>query len=418
MFEKPQHPKHILWLIGLGTALSLPGDATLYVTLPTHTAEAGIALTGVGLMLSANRWVRVLLNGPYGCWLDRLNRRPILIVSLFLGALSTLIYTAPGFWPLLVGRLLWGISWIGIWVGGNTAIMDIATDANRGRFSGQYQMWFFLGSGGSSLLGGVLTDWLGYRNGLFISASITLIGALLWLVFLPETRRSASPAPPDAALPDLLPPTTRSWRALIAAGAVFGVASLVFAGVVGSTLALLLEVRLGAVKVAAWTVPLATLTGVLIAAQRVLSMIAAPLAGWFSDRRGERWGAVMAALGAGAIATAGMGVASGHALIAAALLSAVMAGALQALVNALAGDHTPVDKRGSAIGLLNVFGDLGSAVGPMMAYPLLPVLGLSGLLGISALCMALMIGWVGFVAVSLRAEARLKLAPTVTVSQP
>ena len=37
------HPARVLFPLGLGTALSLVGDTTLYAVLPTHTAEAGVA---------------------------------------------------------------------------------------------------------------------------------------------------------------------------------------------------------------------------------------------------------------------------------------------------------------------------------------------------------------------------------------
>ena len=104
-------PPITLILLGLGMALSLPGDATLYVVLPTHTAEAGIVLADVGLMLSANRLIRLLFNGPYGLLIERIPRRRMLVPSLFLGGFSTLLYTVPGFWPLLIGRLLWGVAW-------------------------------------------------------------------------------------------------------------------------------------------------------------------------------------------------------------------------------------------------------------------------------------------------------------------
>ncbi len=42
------------------------GDATLYIVLPTHTAEAGIPLASVGILLGVNRAVRLLTNGPAG----------------------------------------------------------------------------------------------------------------------------------------------------------------------------------------------------------------------------------------------------------------------------------------------------------------------------------------------------------------
>ena len=118
-----------------------------------------------------------------------------MVPSLFVGGFSSLLYTVPGFWPLLIGRLLWGTAWAGIWLGGSTAILDISTDQNRGRFIGRYQMWYFIGGGGSALLGGVLTDWLGYSTAFRVCAAITLAMALAWWLFLPETRPQSS-APP------------------------------------------------------------------------------------------------------------------------------------------------------------------------------------------------------------------------------
>jgi MFS family permease len=60
------------------------------------------------------------------------------------------------------------------------------------------------------------------------------------------------------------------------------------------------------------------------------------------------------------------------------LLGAVTSGSVQALVTALAGDLVGGAQRGRAVGLLHTFGDLGSAVGPPVAYALLPGMGLSG----------------------------------------
>jgi len=117
----------VLFPLGLGTALSLMGDSTLYTILPTHTTEAGIALASVGLILGINRAVRLLLNGPIGLAYDRWPRRRLFVPALFLGALSTAVYAAThGFWPLLAGRLLWGLAWSGIWVGGTAIILDLS----------------------------------------------------------------------------------------------------------------------------------------------------------------------------------------------------------------------------------------------------------------------------------------------------
>ena len=61
-------PKQILNVLGFGTAISLLGDATLYTVLPNPTiaAQVGVSLAMVGILLGANRAIRLLLNGPMG----------------------------------------------------------------------------------------------------------------------------------------------------------------------------------------------------------------------------------------------------------------------------------------------------------------------------------------------------------------
>ena len=208
-------PEWALHIVGLGVAISLLGDLTLYVVLPTHTKEAGIVLANVGLMLSANRLIRILINGPLGVLIERIPRRRIAVPSLFFGAISSLLYTVPGFWPLLIGRLLWGTAWAGIWLSASTMALDLSSFANRGRFVGRLQMWFFLGSGGASLAGGALTDWLGYSAALRVCSGITLIAALLWLLLLPETPR---PSSSPTAAPVQPGTSTRPARRLPLAG--------------------------------------------------------------------------------------------------------------------------------------------------------------------------------------------------------
>ncbi|MCL4294888.1 MAG: MFS transporter [Anaerolineae bacterium] len=105
-------PWHVLVPVGLGTALSLIGDTSLYAVLPTHVADAGVSLASVGILLSANRFIRLILNGPMGWVYDRFPRRYLFITALFIGALSTALYAlVDGFWPLLTARLLWGLAW-------------------------------------------------------------------------------------------------------------------------------------------------------------------------------------------------------------------------------------------------------------------------------------------------------------------
>jgi MFS family permease len=171
------NPKNAIWPLGIGTAFSLLGDATLYTVLPTHTSEVGVAVASVGIILGINRAIRIFLNGPTGMVYDRLPRRPLFVAGLLIGAISTTIYAiSQGLWLLLLGRLLWGVSWSLIWVGGTTIILDIASDKDRGRLMGLYQTWFFLGQTVGALAGGILTDQVGYAATMWIGTLLALTG--------------------------------------------------------------------------------------------------------------------------------------------------------------------------------------------------------------------------------------------------
>ena len=127
--RKTLNRRRALFAVSLATTLSLLGDTAMYTVLPTHTDEAGIALVSVGVLLSANRFIRLLLNGPIGLLTDRWSRRSIFIPAVYIGAISTATYALfQGFWPLLGGRLLWGLAWAGLWVSGNAIVLDISRD--------------------------------------------------------------------------------------------------------------------------------------------------------------------------------------------------------------------------------------------------------------------------------------------------
>lgn len=373
-------PWTIVIPVGLGTGLSLIGDASLYAVLPTHTAEAGVGLASIGILLSANRFIRLALNGPAGLLYDRYPRRYLFVPALFIGAFSTALYAlTEGFWPLLIGRLLWGLAWAAIWVGGNTIILDISQVHNRGRWVGIHQISFFLGSSSGSILGGFLTDQLGYHQAMGIGAALTFTGAVVALLFLPETQNlrerdklagdvSAQPAQ------DLKP----GHRAeLISAIGLTGVNRLVLAGILMPTFGLFLLEQVGSsIQIAALTIGVTTLTGLALGSSGLISMIAAPLFGSLSDRLGNRWQAAAGGLVPGIAGFSFLAFGPPLSYLLAIPLAAISGGSNQGLSTALVGDLSTERQRGRRMGILFTVGDLTSAIGPPLAYSLIPYLGL------------------------------------------
>ena len=87
-------PRRVLIPLGIGIAVSLLGDSTLYTVLPDPeiASQAGLTLAMVGILLGVNRIVRLFFNGAAGMLIDRFSRRSLLIGSLCTGALSTAIF--------------------------------------------------------------------------------------------------------------------------------------------------------------------------------------------------------------------------------------------------------------------------------------------------------------------------------------
>ena len=416
--------------VGLGTTLSLMGDTALYAVLPTHTADAGVLVASVGILLSANRWIRLALNGPAGLAYDRWPRSSLFVPAMFVGAISTALYAVTqGFWPLLVGRLLWGVAWSGIWVGGNTIILDVTTDLDRGRWTGLYQLSFYLGGTVGFPMGGLLTDWLGFHQAFAAAAAITTVGAFIALFVLPETRgvrrgrtaaasrrlqvaEEAKQAAEGTAAPEEKKNAGQSQarrEALASATALYGINRFVGAGVISATLGLLLEQRWGeSLAVGGFSLGIATLTGLALGMSTFISMWIAPLAGHWSDRLGSRWWVAAGGLLAGAFGLGLLAARLPAAIFPGIVLSAVTSGSNQSLATAVVGDRAETARRGLSLGWMHTVGDLSSAIAPPLAYGLIPWIGLPG---IYLACAALLAGMVAWAARLARANASRILMP-------
>lgn len=376
--KQTRRPWRTLVPLGVGTCLSLAGDASLYAVLPTHTDAAGVSIAAVGVLLSANRFVRLVLNGPVGVAYGRCSRRRLYVLALFIGALSTGIYAlSRGFWLLLAGRLLWGLAWAGIWIGGNAIAADVGQQRARGRWVGLYHGFFFLGVSGGAFVGGLLTDAIGYRRAMAVAAAMTLVGAFVALMYLPETQRSRSAALDGAPGPPQ--PVLHAGPGTVAAFALYGVNRLVMAGVLSSTLGLLLQREVGAqIEIGGRSVGVATLTGSGLGLSTLIAMASAPVLGGLSDRTANRWTVVAGGLAAGVAGFALLAIGTPLSILPGIPLTALASGSNQSLSVTLIGDLSRTDERGKRLGMVFTLGDLASAVGPPLAYALIPLLGIRG----------------------------------------
>jgi MFS family permease len=340
---------------------------------PSISSQVGVSLAMVGMLLGVNRATRLVMNGPVGFLYEKLPRRPLLVASLVLGTVSSMFYAiGSGFWPLFSGRVLWGIAWSLLWIGGNTVVLDISTDENRGRHSGQYQRWFFLGVALSSFLGGMFTDLFGFRVGQWLSATLIGGAALLWFFFLPETR------PADRherrTQPGKIPQGSFPWRIVMGVSLPIFVARFVSWGVLASTSILWLSSLIGeGLRLSNHLIPIATLTGAYTALRMITSIGSASAAGFLSDRSGYRWPVISVAMLVGGIGIWLMSMKLLTLALVGAFLSPVIDGSIETLVPAIAGDRIDKVLQGRALGLIYTIADLGGTLGPPIVLGVLGV---------------------------------------------
>jgi MFS family permease len=363
--------RFILNLLGIGTAISLLGDATLYIVLPYPdiSTQLGITLSMVGLLLGANRATRLVVNGPVGLLYDRMPRRGLLIAALFLGAGSSIFYAVGyGFWPLLMGRIFWGLAWSLLWVGGNSVVLDVSTEENRGHNSGIYQMWFFIGVASASFLGAMLTDMFGFRSGQWISVAVIAASALAWFFFLPETRLNEATPNEAGEETDKSATMKLPWKIMAVTSFTVLISRFLVWGVLSATAILWLSGIFGeGAQIATIFIPIATLTGLYTASSNLISIGSTPLTGSVSDRLGRRWPVIGLATILGGLGFWLMsGEISGLALIGAFLVS-LAGSSTETLIPAIAGDRVPKNLRSRALGLINTAGDLGATISPLAA---------------------------------------------------
>ncbi len=363
--------------VSLVMALALLGDSLLYVVLPLQAATLGLSGVQVGVLLSANRFVRMVTNTGAARLLRRMSARPVFAGATVLAALTTAMYTlTPAFLPFLAARLLWGFSYSALRLGCFVTVLSAATDRTRGRLMGLYQSVSRGGSFVAVVVGGALFDALGYRPTVLAMAVGTAL-ALPLALWRGPVEGSGRPVPASTSEPrqnDPAPAPPRS-RLLAVKWSAFAL-SFVARGVVTATLAVFLRQAFGERLGPGGALGVATVASWLVGVRWLAEIgLAAPL-GALSDRMGRARAATAWLLVAAAVTLVLALVPVLGVAVAAAVLLFVAASGLGATLDAAAGDLAPPGRRAEVMSAYADWADLGAALGPLLALSLAGSLGL------------------------------------------
>jgi len=128
----------------LSLALALPGDTVLYLLLPMYADAFGVSLAEVGLLLAANRLVRIAGYGFVARFYARHGDRTTCTLAVIAAAVCAVGYgVLSGFWALLPLRLLWGLSFAALNL--STQALATAEPSGAARRSGRSRAFTALG---------------------------------------------------------------------------------------------------------------------------------------------------------------------------------------------------------------------------------------------------------------------------------
>ena len=219
-------PAYAFVVVMLGTTLPTP----LYPEYEREFGFSHLLITVIFAVYAAGVILALLLLGGLS---DQAGRRPVLLASILLSAASAVAFLlAGGLWPLLVGRVLSGLS-AGICTGTATAaLVDLAAPGRRSQASALATAANLGGLGCGVLLAGVLATVAAAPLRLPFWVDLALLvpafGAVTWMA--EPVRRTGRPrlVPQRLRVPRRLRATfVRAGAAGAAAFAMFGLFSAV-----------------------------------------------------------------------------------------------------------------------------------------------------------------------------------------------
>lgn len=174
------------------------GGGVVFPILPTLGLRMGLSALMIGVILAANRIVRIGMNPLTGVLVDRFGGRGVIAAGLFIEGVGTLGYIAalhvasPAAW-FLAGRLVWGAGSSLLFVGAVAAVLAASRGGNRGRLVARARSAISLGVPGGLVLGGLVTDFFS-ADAAFLAALVLSVGSgFAALAGIPRLRPVDSP---------------------------------------------------------------------------------------------------------------------------------------------------------------------------------------------------------------------------------
>jgi MFS family permease len=407
--DDAQRASLLSWRIAVMAFFGGIGGGVVFPILPTLGLRMGLSALMIGVILAANRMVRIGMNPFTGALVDRFGGHGVIAAGLFiegvgtLGYIAALHFAAPAAW-FLGGRLVWGAGSSLLFVGAVAAVLAASSGGNRGRLVARARSAISLGVPGGLVLGGLVTEFFSADAAFFAALIISVGTGVAALVGIPRLRPAGDGEPAS-------PPSLRGLTLIVRQRRLAGIwlyAALVSFAVQGlllATLVLLVDRRGTSIAGFGPEGSAGLLLAILMLAYAGTSLLIGRRLDTLPQRT-RYLGRTLALLIAGYLLLAfthRLGL-----MLAALVAIGIGTGAVVVPLLTLIGDLVPPGLRGRATAIYQMASDLGSTIGPIVGL----VLGVRfGFLAIYAGVALLFLVSLPVVVVLVRAERRAHAAP-------
>lgn len=196
-----------LWIVWFAELTSIIGFTVVIPILPLYVRELGISDPDAvtfwsGMIFSAHAVAMAVMSPIWGALADQYGRKLMVERAMFGGAVVIgLMGFAQSVQQLALLRTLQGML-TGTVTAANTLVASTAPRDRTGYALGILQMGIYSGASVGPLVGGLITDTLGFRAAFWTTSGLLLIGGLLVAFWVQEDFRP----PPRSA--------QKGWRAI------------------------------------------------------------------------------------------------------------------------------------------------------------------------------------------------------------
>jgi MFS family permease len=351
----------------LPTFLLAYGQGIVLPTMPLYALEFNPSIGLASLAVAALAFGTLIADVPSGMILEKLGRRPMMLLGTLLVSLSYLgLAMASSYSELLIFRVIAGVG-TAFWGISRLAFMtDVIPIESRGRslsmFGGIQRIGTFVGP----VTGGLVASAIDLRASFFVAAALGLSATVMSFLFVPETRPSTSTTFRRrwGILGGVL---RRSWKDLLGAGS-----AQIFAQAIRSGRQIIVPLY-GATVIGLS----AAEVGTIISISAVIDMSLFLPAGMLMDRLGRKYATIPSFI----VMAIGMALlpftSSFITLLAATAVMGLGNGLGSGTMMTLGADLAPKEAAGEFLGLWRLVGDTGQMGGPIVVGGVADLIGLA-----------------------------------------